>query len=162
MRPAKAPVASQPLNPGHRPPQQPGLDRRNALCRGAVAACLSIPLVALALPPDRVSLDEARRAHETGEALLIDIRESREHALGVAAGAHLLPMSQLAQRVGEIPRLADKPVLLICNTQNRSAATLRALRQHGYGHVRYVHGGMAEWVRRGWPVVKPQATRAAP
>jgi rhodanese-related sulfurtransferase len=106
-------------------------------------------------PPDRVTLDEARRAHEAGEALLIDIREPHEHARGVAAGARLLPMSQLAQRAGEIPRDAGKPVLLICNTQNRSAATLRALRQHGFGHVRYVHGGMADWVRRGWPVVSP-------
>lgn len=143
--------------PGHSGP----LRRRDLLC-GGFAAGLSIPLPALALPPNRVSLDEARRAHEAGEALLIDIREPSEHALGVAAGAQLLPMSQLARRVAEIPRQADKPVLLICNTQNRSAATLRALRQHGYAHVRYVHGGMAEWVRRGWPVVKPPSATAAP
>jgi rhodanese-related sulfurtransferase len=48
-----------------------------------------------------------------------------------------------------------RPVLLICNTQNRSSATLTALRERGYAHVRYVQGGMSEWVRRGWPVVRP-------
>lgn len=86
---------------------------------------------------------------------MIDIREPKEHATGVAPGAVLLPMSQLAQRLAEIPDRPDQPVLLICNTQNRSSATLRALRERGYAQVRYVNGGMREWARRGWPMVKP-------
>jgi rhodanese-related sulfurtransferase len=89
--------------------------------------------------------------------VLIDIREPEEHATGVAAGARLLPMRQLSQRLHEIPTRADQPVLLICNTQNRSSATLRTLRERGYGHVRYVNGGMSEWAQRGWPMVKPPA-----
>jgi rhodanese-related sulfurtransferase len=64
-------------------------------------------------------------------------------------------MSQLRQRAMEIPTDPAKPVYLICNTQNRSSATLKALRQNGYAHVRYVEGGMSEWTRRGWPLVKP-------
>jgi rhodanese-related sulfurtransferase len=104
---------------------------------------------------DAVSLDVARAEHEAGRVVLIDIREPMEHANGVAAGAKLLPMRQLAARVNEIPTDPSKPVLLICNTQNRSSATLRALREKGYGHVRYVQGGMSEWARRGWPMVKP-------
>ena len=96
-----------------------------------------------------VSLDVARAEHEAGRAVLIDIREPEEHATGVAVGAKLLPMRQLSQRVHEIPTRTDQPVLLICNTQNRSSATLRALRERGYTHVRYVNGGMSEWTRRG-------------
>ena len=105
--------------------------------------------------PDAVSLETARADLEAGRAVLIDVREPSEHATGVAAGARLLPMSQLNARVGEIPQDSRKPVYLICNTQNRSSATLRALRPHGYAHVRYVSGGMSEWARRGWPLVKP-------
>lgn len=132
--------------------------------RRLVVAALGLGLLALAAgcsraeppnPADVASLDEARAAHEAGRAVLIDIREPEEHARGVAAGARLLPMSQLRRRVAEIPADPSRPVLLICNTQNRSSATLKALRQAGYGHVRYVHGGMSEWVRRGWPVVPP-------
>lgn len=110
---------------------------------------------------DTVSLETARAEHEAGRALLIDIREPEEHATGVAAGAQLLPMRQLGRRVHEIPLRADQPVLLICHTQNRSSATLRALRERGYGHVRYVTGGMGEWARRGWPMVKPAAVPGA-
>lgn len=106
---------------------------------------------------DSVTLETARTELEAGRAVLIDIREPAEHATGVAQGAQLLPMRQLSARMGEISTAPDKPVLLICNTQNRSSATLRALREKGYGHVRYVQGGMSEWVRRSWPVVKPAA-----
>lgn len=104
---------------------------------------------------DSVTLDFARAEHEAGRVVLIDIREPNEHATGVAKGAQLLPMRQLGARLSEIPTASDKPVLLICNTQNRSSSTLSALRERGYPHVRFVQGGMSEWVRRGWPVVRP-------
>jgi rhodanese-related sulfurtransferase len=104
---------------------------------------------------DAVSLETARDELAAGRAILIDIREPDEHARGVAAGARLLPMRQLGRRLGEVPTDPAQPVLLICNTQNRSRATLRALRERGYPHVRYVDGGMSEWVRRGWPTVAP-------
>ena len=103
-----------------------------------------------------VSLEQARVEHEAGKVLMIDIRESQEHATGVAQGVVLLPMSQVAQRVAEIPKQADQPVLLICNTQNRSSAVTEALQEQGFTNIRYVDGGMSEWARRGWPMVKPQ------
>ena len=122
------------------------------------ALCLGLSVVAggsQAASDDSVTLDTARAAHEAGRVTLIDIREPNEHATGVAKGAKLLPMSQIDARLGEIPSTTDKPVLLICNTQNRSSKTLAALRQQGFKNVRFVEGGMSEWNRRGWPVVKP-------
>ena len=100
-----------------------------------------------------VSLEQAREEHEAGKAVLVDIREPDEHASGVAPGARLLPMRQLAARISELPR--DRPVLLICNTQNRSRATFEALRERGWTNLRYVNGGMSEWSRRGWKTVAP-------
>ncbi|MDP2006977.1 MAG: rhodanese-like domain-containing protein [Rubrivivax sp.] len=108
-----------------------------------------------AASPDAVSLDTARAELEAGRAVVFDIREPMEHAGGVAAGARLLPMRQMGARLAEIPTDPKQPVLLICNTQNRSKATLEALRQRGYPNVRYVEGGMSEWARRGWPMVPP-------
>jgi rhodanese-related sulfurtransferase len=126
-----------------------------------VATTLVIGLAVLpdrgaASSPDRIGLEAARAEFEAGRVLLIDIREPVEHATGVAPGAHLLPMRELATRLHEIPTDPQQPVLLICNTQNRSRATLQALRERGgYAHVRYVEGGMSEWARRGWPMVAP-------
>ena len=124
----------------------------------AAALCVTVLLAACSdtqASADVVSLDVARAELEAGRAVLIDIREPEEHATGVAPGAQLLPMRQLSRRLAEIPVDPAQPVLLICNTQNRSSATLRALRERGYGHVRYVNGGMSEWARRGWPMVAP-------
>lgn len=104
---------------------------------------------------DAVSLEAARAELEAGRAIVFDIREPTEHANGVAPGMRLLPMRQMGARLAEIPTDPDQPVLLICNTQNRSRATLQALRERGYRHVRYVEGGMSEWARRGWPLVPP-------
>jgi rhodanese-related sulfurtransferase len=133
------------------------MQRRAALASGA-ALCSPFAF-SQSTTSEVIGLDDARRLYESGAAVLIDIREPQEHATGVAAGALLIPMSQLGKRIAEIPLKQDKPVLLICNTQNRSANTLRALRQQlgeqRYAHVRYVHGGMSEWAKRGWPMVQP-------
>lgn len=133
------------------------MQRRDALAYGAA---LGSPFAwSQPLANEQISLEEARRLHASGAAVLIDIREPEEYATGVAAGAKLLPMSQLAQRVREIPLDPFRPVLLICRTQNRSSATLRALRkqlgEQTYAHLRFVHGGMSDWAQRGWPMVAP-------
>jgi len=149
--------------------QSPQSRRARRACFGrAWVTALVLPLLtglascgASEAPADSVSLEAARAEHEAGRAVLIDIREPQEHATGVAAGARLLPMRQLHQRLDEVPSSPDQPVLLICNTQNRSSATVRSLREKGYGHVRYVNGGMSEWARRAWPMVKPPTVPAS-
>lgn len=138
-------------------PAQQAMTRRRALwvALGAGLGLAAAGCSQAGTDAGAVSVDFARAEHEAGRAILIDIREPDEHATGVTAGAKLLPMRQLASRIGEIPTDLGMPVFLICHTQNRSSATLRALRERGYGHVRYVHGGMSEWARRGLPIVKP-------
>ena len=116
--------------------------------------------VGLATPPLRaqasesVTLEEARSALAAGRRL-VDVREAEEHASGVAPGAQLLPMSQLAQRLPELGTAKDEPLLLICRTQNRSRATAKRLRELGYTRVQFVEGGMQGWQARGWPTRQP-------
>ena len=128
---------------------------RRVVLVALAAACVALVACGQRDAGDSVSLEVARAELEAGRVILIDIREPGEHATGVATGAQLLPMRQIKRRLSEIPADGAKPVLLICHTQNRSSATLLALREQGFGHVRFVQGGMSEWVRRGWPVVKP-------
>ena len=129
------------------------VQRRHWLAVRVLAAALALAAAQARAQPDAVSLEQARAEQQAGKAVLVDIREPDEHATGVAPGARLLPMRQLPRRLAELPR--DQPVLLICNTQNRSRATLDALRAQGWTNLRYVNGGMSEWTRRGWPTVPP-------
>jgi rhodanese-related sulfurtransferase len=128
------------------------------MIRKITAMLLSLTLVACSGPnaTDQISLEEARTAHESGKVLLIDIRERREHLTGVAQGAVLLPMSELPEKQSLIPKDPEQPVMLICNTQNRSKATLEKLKQQGYQNIRYVEGGMSQWAAKGWPMVTPR------
>ncbi len=120
------------------------------------SAALALGACSPATPPEwQVSLDEARQLLEQGQTLVFDIREPDEHATGVAQGMRLLPMSQLEKRASEIPNDPAQPVLIICNTQNRSSKVVEAMREAGWTHVRYVNGGMSEWAKRGWPMFKP-------
>lgn len=135
----------------------PAAMQRRAMTRLALGLCVGALLGACSSEPDplRVSLDEARQQLGERKVVMFDIREADEHATGVADGARLLPMSQLQQRAGEIPKDPTQPVLLICNTQNRSSKVAEALKEAGWSNVRYVHGGMSTWAQNGWPMVKP-------
>ena len=124
-----------------------------------IAFLLVCALLAACSTPDaadKVSLEQARTEHQNGKVMLIDIRESSEHLTGVVQDAVLLPMSELPQKQSLIPKDPAQPVLLICNTQNRSKATLVKLKELGYQNIRYVEGGMSQWAAKGWPVVAPR------
>lgn len=136
------------------------LHRRQMLARlalglGAGALLLACSPDAASKDPLRVNLEEGRLLLENKQVTMVDIREADEHATGVAQGALLLPMSQLNQRVSEIPKDPAQPVLIICNTQNRSSKVVQAMKEAGWNNVRYVHGGMSGWARNGWPMVQP-------
>ena len=90
--------------------------------------------------------------------LLADHLSGRRHALLVGHGARCGRAAHEpggAAR-GRDPKPADQPVLLIGNTQNRSRALAQAPQEQGFTNIRYVNGGMSEWAKRGWPMVKPQ------
>lgn len=110
---------------------------------------------ALATLPS-VTLEAAREALDKSSAIVVDIREPGEHANGVAKGALLIPMAQFTRRFAELPKSEKSPVLVMCNTQNRSARVVEQLQAAGYTNASYVQGGMSQWTARGWPLVKPQ------
>lgn len=102
-----------------------------------------------------VTLEEARTALDKSSAIVIDIRETSEHATGVAKGARLIPMGQLGKRLNELPKPGEQPLLIICNTQNRSSKIVEQLQAAGFTNASYVQGGMSLWAARGWTMVKP-------
>lgn len=107
------------------------------------------------LTPPMMSLDDMRLALETASSMVIDIRESHEHATGVASGAQLIPMSQLGDRLTELPQAGAAPFMVVCRTQQRSSNVVAQLQRMGYVNASYVHGGMSQWAQQGWPMVSP-------
>jgi rhodanese-related sulfurtransferase len=82
---------------------------------------------------------------------LIDVRETWEYQEGHAKDAISIPLSELEQRIAEVPR--DRDLLLICHSGYRSLVAGKFLRTRGIAQVANVLGGTDEWERAGLPMV---------
>jgi len=90
----------------------------------------------------------------SGECHVVDVRTLEEFELHRIRGAHLLPVQQLQQRHGEIPRESAKKILIYCEHGVRSVGACSALAQSGWKNIVNMTGGMAEWLDAGLPVAR--------
>ncbi|WP_345751454.1 rhodanese-like domain-containing protein [Microbacterium rhizophilus] len=79
---------------------------------------------------------------------LVDVREVHEYEAGHVPGAVNIPMSQLNERVGDLPA---EPFDVICELGGRSGRVVEALSARGY-EVTNVAGGTSAWREAGYPV----------
>lgn len=84
--------------------------------------------------------------------VLLDVRTPQEYQQGRLAGARLIPIDQLLQRLGELPK--DRPILVYCAVGSRSAQVFSFLARRGYAEVYNLDGGIYAWAARGYPVVR--------
>ena len=81
---------------------------------------------------------------------ILDVREQIEWDNGHIEGSHHIPLSQLGQRVEEVP--ADQQVLVVCTIGGRSARAVAWLSQQGHDAFN-LDGGLIEWAGAGRPLV---------
>jgi rhodanese-related sulfurtransferase len=81
---------------------------------------------------------------------VIDVREPMEYASGHIAGSMNVPLSRLHQ--ADLPQ---GPLVLVCQSGNRSAQGLNRLLDRGHPHpVVDLAGGLPNWQQAGYPVRK--------
>ncbi|MEX1208527.1 MAG: molybdopterin-synthase adenylyltransferase MoeB [Acidimicrobiia bacterium] len=97
-----------------------------------------------------VSVEELASADPA--PVLIDIRETFEHASGIIEGTHLVPQGSLMGSIGEIVPDQRTSVVLYCAHGNRSVFAAKALDTMGYSNVASLAGGIDMWRRAGHPV----------
>lgn len=85
----------------------------------------------------QVPASVVRRLVETG-AYIADVREPGEYAAGHIRGAVNLPLSELRDRLGELP--ADRPIYVHCRSGQRSYYACRILAAHGFREVYNIAG----------------------
>ncbi len=87
-----------------------------------------------------------------GRVQLVDVRELTEYkgALGHIAGARLIPLGTLTERLGDLSK--DQPIVVVCRSGARSAQACVLLRNAGYGQVANLAGGMLRWRAQRYPV----------
>ena len=144
----------------------PGRERESALRLGRigldqVAGYLERGLLSLDGRPEltrttlrlgaRVAADRLRGA---AKPVLLDVRSPQEWTEKRIRGSVNVPLNQLPDRLGDIPR--DRPVLVQCAGGYRSSIASSLLSRAGFGDVSEIAGGLTAWEAAGLPVESNQ------
>ncbi len=90
-----------------------------------------------------IGIDEVRERMDSGEVLLVDVRELEEWREGRIPGAVHAPLSEFGE---EIPRsLAEREVVVYCRSGRRSAQVVERLIGMGHCGVSNMEGGLEAW-----------------
>jgi hydroxyacylglutathione hydrolase len=92
------------------------------------------------------SMTAAEVAEESGEVLVVDVRNDSEMGRGAIAGSQHVALGDLPARLGEIKR--GRPVVTVCESGYRASTAASLLQAAGFEDVRTMQGGMGAW--RGW------------
>ena len=117
-------------------------------------AMLLWPVVRRGAGGASVSTLEATQLINRQDALILDVRNAEEFQKGHILNARNIPMPQLDARNSDIARYKEKPVIVACESGNRSGGAAAVLRKQGFAQVFSLSGGIAAWQQAGLPVEK--------
>lgn len=102
-----------------------------------------------------ITVEEYKQRVDSGEKVyLLDIREPHERDISHIGGV-LIPMSELPERMNELPQDKDTEIIVYCRTGNRSHHVTLYLKDNiGYSNVKNLLGGIHAWHDRIDPEVK--------
>jgi len=119
-------------------------------------------------PPDRAAVFRDNRAMAIQEitpreaqqrqvqgAVLVDVREDHERALGMAEGARGIARAELEENPGAHVADRDTDLVLICQGGARSMLAAETLERLGYTRIASVLGGTSRWIADGLPLAQP-------
>ena len=122
-----------------------------ALVSGAM---LIWPAVRRAGGGESVSTLQATLLMNQQNALVLDVRDAAEYGKGHMLNARNIPLAELEARAAELEKHKAKPVIVVCDTGNRSGRAAAALRKLGFERVFTLAGGIGAWQQAGLPLEK--------
>ena len=87
-------------------------------------------------------------------ALVLDVREESEYDAGHIANSKHIPADKIKDRMQELEKFKDKPIVVIYKSGVRSGAASSTLHAHGFPHVHNLAGGIDTWTQANLPIVK--------
>jgi adenylyltransferase/sulfurtransferase len=97
------------------------------------------------IPLEISGADVKRLRDEGGDVVLLDCREPEEHTIAAIAGARLMPMSTITERLGELTGQKDARLVVFCHLGGRSLRVATWLRQQGFAGAQSMAGGIDQW-----------------
>jgi rhodanese-related sulfurtransferase len=97
---------------------------------------------------------EATRIMNTGNALVLDIRDTGEFNGGRIPKSKNIPLAEIDKRVDEISKFKHKPVIVTCRSNSRAGSAAKLLKLRGFADVYQLAGGFLAWQQASLPVEK--------
>jgi rhodanese-related sulfurtransferase len=104
--------------------------------------------------PTLSAADVSEKLKNGKRPLVVDVRQPEEYRGGHIAGAKLIPLGELGQRLKELPK--EREIICVCHTGSRSVPATRQLVAAGYTAIN-MKGGMLAWEWAKLPVKKGNA-----
>ncbi|MBJ6750034.1 FAD-dependent oxidoreductase [Geomonas anaerohicana] len=94
-----------------------------------------------------ISAREVKRKLEEGDDfILLDVRSPAEHGEIGIAGAKLIPLGTLRERMEELPK--EKEIITFCKVSLRGYEAQKILDAAGFADVKFMDGGIMAWPYR--------------
>ncbi|MCI0508154.1 MAG: hypothetical protein L0Z73_18920 [Gammaproteobacteria bacterium] len=98
-----------------------------------------------------VTTMEAVRLINHQNALVLDVRTQEEFSKSHIVNAVNIPMGLLSDRISEIQSHKLEPVILVCQSGNRSIQSARTLKKNEFTQLYNLSGGMMSWRQSNLP-----------
>ena len=87
-------------------------------------------------------------------AVVLDVRESSEYDAGHVLNAKLVPLGKLKERIGELEKYKNQPIVVVCRSGSRSGTACFILGKQGFSQVFNLAGGVLAWQKSSLPLEK--------
>jgi len=98
--------------------------------------------------------DAAVQLMNREKAVLVDVCEPAEYAVGHIIGAKNIPLGQLEQKLASSVKNKALPLILVCHSGARSSRALGIAKKLGYENAQSLAGGMSAWRSANLPIEK--------
>ncbi len=86
--------------------------------------------------------------------VVVDIRDAADFRAGHIVDSINIPHAKVAERLGELEKYKNNPVIIACKMGQHSASTGRTLKAEGFTQVCRLEGGIEDWRNSQLPLVK--------
>lgn len=87
------------------------------------------------------------------QGVFLDLRDAADYKRGHIVDAVHIPSAKLAEKMAELEKYRDKPIILVCKMGQQASAAGKQLKGNNFEQVYKMTGGMMEWSNLQLPTV---------
>lgn len=100
-----------------------------------------------------LSPQQAINLINTEDGVFLDLRDAADYKQGHIVDALHIPAAKLPERIAELEKYKNKPIVLVCKMGQQASAAGKQLKAKEFDKVYKMTGGMMEWGNLQLPTV---------